>query len=204
MRRLRMLFVVAVALSPATASAKSIRTAECEAVCANPDPSVDQNLSPDPRTFATIANGYTSYWQECHAETDAVQQPKTCRDWCAARDRGRALLETSGLIGSFLDADTYNNLWRAWGALERPPDFDQHIVERYGLQPAPFPNPYPLPGEDPATANGGPGQLPRGLVQTRSSPGPNDGVSASTWRVRPASPWTAAPPRTTRARSCSS
>ena len=175
MRRLRMLFVVAVALSPATAGAKSIHTAECEAVCANPDPSVDQNLSPDPRTFATIANGYTSYWQVCHAETDAVQQPKTCREWCASRERGRALLETSGLIGSFLDADTYNNLWRAWGALERPPDFDQHIVERYGLQPAPFPNPYPLPGEDPATANGGSGQLPMGLVQTRSSSGQYDG-----------------------------
>src|SRR5438094_2314036 len=175
MRRLRMLFVVAVALSPATASAKSIHTAECEAVCANPDPSVDQNLSPDPRTFATIANGYTSYWQECHAETDAVQQPKTCREWCAARERGKTLLETSGLIGSFLDADTYNNLWRAWGALERPPDFDQHIVERYGLQPAPFPNPYPLPAENPATANGGSGQLPMGLVQTRSSSGQYDG-----------------------------
>ena len=72
MRRLRMLFVVAVALFP-TSSAKSIHTAECEAVCANPDPSVDQNLSPDPRSFATIANGYTSYWQECHAETDADQ-----------------------------------------------------------------------------------------------------------------------------------
>ena len=133
MRRLRMLFVVAVALSPATSSAKSIHTAECEAVCANPDPSVDQSLAPDPRSFATIANGYTSYWQECHAETDEVQKPKTCRAWCASRERGKTLLETSGLIGSFLDAATYNNLWRAWGALERPPDFDQHIVERYGL-----------------------------------------------------------------------
>ena len=175
MRRLRMLFVVAVALFPATSSAKSIHTAECEAVCANPDPSVYQNLSPDPRSFATIANGYTSYWQECHAETDEVQKPKTCREWCASRERGKTILETSGLIGSFLDADTYNNLWRAWGALERPPDFDQHIVERYGLQPAPFPNPYPLPGEDPATGNGGSGQLPMGLIQTRNASGQYDG-----------------------------
>src|SRR5206468_3439167 len=155
MRRLRILFVVAVALSPATASATSFHTAECEAVCANPDPSVDQNLSPDPRTFATIANGYTSYWQECHAETDAVQKPKTCREWCAARERGRALLETSGLIGSFLDADTYNNLWRAWGALERP-DLGSRIgigntafdieVFSYDLGKAggvPIPLPYP-------------------------------------------------------------
>src|SRR5207245_6972122 len=134
MRRLRMLFVVAVALSPATSSAKSIHTAECEAVCANPDPSVDQNLSPDPRHFATIANGYTSYWQVCHAETDAVQQPKTCREWCAARERGRSLLETSGLIGSFLDADTHHNLRRASGALERPPAIHPHIVQRHGLQ----------------------------------------------------------------------
>src|SRR5213080_3915209 len=177
MRRLPMAVAVAVAVAlfPATSSAKSIHTAECEAVCANPDPSVDQNLSPDPRSFATIANGYTNYWQECHAETDEVQKPKTCREWCAARERGRSLLETSGLIGSFLDAATYNSLWRAWGALERPPDFDQHIVERYGLQPAPFPNPYPLPGEDPATANGGSGQLPMGLIQTRNSSRQYDG-----------------------------
>src|SRR5947199_3035096 len=118
MRRLRMLFVVAVALSPATAGAKSIHTAECEAVCANPDPSVDQNLSPDPRTFATIANGYTSYWQECHAETDAVQKPKTCREWCAARERGRARLETPGPVRSFLEAEPYNHLCRAVAALE--------------------------------------------------------------------------------------
>src|SRR5205809_6766096 len=126
MRRLLMLFVVAVALSPATASAKSIHTAECEAVCANPDPSVDQNLSPDPRTFATIATGYTSYWQVCHAETDAAQQPKTCLQWFAAREPRRALLETSGLIGSLLDADTYHNLLLAWGALERPPHVHPH------------------------------------------------------------------------------
>src|SRR5207245_1291620 len=83
---------------------------------------LDQDLAPDPRSVATIANGYTSYWQECHAETDEVQRPKTCRAWCAARERGQTVLETSGLIGSFLDAATYNNLWRAWGALERPPD----------------------------------------------------------------------------------
>src|SRR2546427_7443668 len=93
MRRLRMLFVVAVALSPATASAKSIHTAECEAMCANPDPSVDQNLSPDPRHFATIANGYTSYWQECHPETDPDHKPKTLRERSATRGRGKTLLK---------------------------------------------------------------------------------------------------------------
>src|SRR5437667_9561105 len=104
MRRLRMLFVVAVALSPATASAKSIHTAECEPVCANPDPSVDQNLSPDPRTVATIANGYTSYWQVCAAETDRVQQPKTGRERGAAGERGPTLRAASGRIAGFLVA----------------------------------------------------------------------------------------------------
>ena len=98
MRRLRMLFVVAVALSPATSSAKSIHTAECEAVCANPDPSVDQDLALDPRSFATIANGYTSYWQECHAETDEVQKPKTCRAWCASRERGQTVLNPASVV----------------------------------------------------------------------------------------------------------
>src|SRR2546428_9225248 len=98
MRGLRMLLVVALALSPSTSGAKSIHTAECEAQCANPDPSVDQDLSPDPRSFATIANGYTSYWQDFHAETDQVQKPKTCPESCASRDRGPTLLATAGLI----------------------------------------------------------------------------------------------------------
>src|SRR5438046_10084251 len=120
MRRLRMLFVLAVALSPATSSAKSIHTAECEAVCANPDPSVDQDLAPDPRSFATIANGYTSYWQECHAETDEVQKQKRCRAWCASRERGKTLLETSGLNGSLLDAATSNNHLHARGGIKHP------------------------------------------------------------------------------------
>src|SRR5436305_13237860 len=125
MRRLRMLFVVAVALFPAMSSAKSIHTAACAAVCADPDPSVDRNLSPDPRSFATIANGYTSYWQECHAETDEVQKPKTFRARCPSRERGQTRLETAGLIGSFLDAATYNRPWRPCGAPQRPPDVDQ-------------------------------------------------------------------------------
>src|SRR2546430_16301701 len=110
MRRLLMLFVVAVALSPATAGAKSIHTAECEAVCANPDPSVDQDLAPDPRSFATIANGYTSYWQEGHAETDGVQKPETWRASSASRERGQTVLETSGRLRRVLAAPTYNNL----------------------------------------------------------------------------------------------
>src|SRR5207247_5170856 len=46
---------------------------------------------------------------------------------------------------------------------------------RYGLQPAPFPNPHPLPREEPPTANGGSGQLPMGLIQTRNASGQYEG-----------------------------
>ena len=113
MRRLPMAVAVAVALSPATSSAKSIHTAECEAVCANPDPSVDQNLSPDPRSFATIANGYTNYWQECHAETDEVQKPRTCREWCASREES----ESDAAGGGAVELDGDGRLCR--GALRK-------------------------------------------------------------------------------------
>src|SRR5437667_143533 len=56
MRRLRILFVVAVALFPATSGAMSIHTAEREAVCANPGPSAHETLPRDPRSLAPTAN----------------------------------------------------------------------------------------------------------------------------------------------------
>lgn len=164
---------------PGGAAAKSAYESECASVCANPDPAVDQALLPDPRSLATAEHGYTSTWQDCHSSPDVPRRPKTCREWCASRDRGKELIEAHGLIGSFLTAATYANLWKAWGLAARPPEaeFERHVVDRYGFQPMPpgVSNPYPLPGEDPAVANGGSGQLPMGLIQTRGAGGKYDG-----------------------------
>jgi hypothetical protein len=69
-----------------------------------------------------------------------------------------------------MDRKTFENLWKAWGLSERPANFTERLTDRYGLQPAPFANPYPLPGEQTEAAgapSGGSGSLPMGLLQTR-------------------------------------
>ena len=47
----------------------------------------------------------------------------------------------------------------------------EQVAKRNGLYPSPFRNPYPLPGEDPNTTNGGNGQLPLGLIQGKDDRG---------------------------------
>ncbi len=37
-------------------------------------------------------------------------------------------------------ARAFNTLWKRWGLTERPADFEQQLQDRYGLQPAPYPN----------------------------------------------------------------
>ncbi|WP_373078417.1 hypothetical protein [Zhongshania sp.] len=74
-----------------------------------------------------------------------------------------------------LSADQYNNLWLVWGMPGRPDNFDELVAERYGFG-APDPKyPYPLPGEDPNTTNGGSGALPFGMIQTRFPDGSYSG-----------------------------
>ncbi|MGH7897718.1 MAG: hypothetical protein ACREQQ_07190, partial [Candidatus Binatia bacterium] len=145
---------------PALADARSIYTDLCA------DESEGYTLPPDPRSFATAENGFTSRWVSCHA---APPFPK-CGEWQAAVAEGKRILEEQAMVGSLLGADAYNDLWRAWGETARPsqPEFDARVRERYGFQPAPFHNPYPLPGDDPAASGGGTGQLPMGLIQTKS------------------------------------
>jgi hypothetical protein len=177
MRKL-LVTLLATALVPTGAEARSVFKQYCQ----GKDPTTLLNhpadpASLDPRRLATHDNGYTSEWQNCHTEAAAALEPKTCGEWLDAVGRGGELLLTRGLIGSFFDADTYNKLWRAWGLTERPADFDRRIVERYGLQPMPagVRNPYPLPGQKPIPADGGSGELPMGLVQTRDASGHYDG-----------------------------
>lgn len=134
-------------------------------------------LPPDPRTLVQPGANegkavfFNAYWENCHVNmAEAEQQAKTCGEYRARRDRGRDFL-INELPVAAMTADDFNNSWQKWGMSERPANFDDLYTLRYGLNHAPFDNPYPLPGEDPATTNGGSGQLPLGLRQLKDDQG---------------------------------
>ncbi|MES0873885.1 putative rubber dioxygenase RoxC [Sinimarinibacterium thermocellulolyticum] len=135
-------------------------------------------LPADPRTLVqpgTIATDravfFNAYWEDCHAHMpEAERQAKTCGEYRARRDRGLAFLIDELPVGA-MSAEEYNNTWRKWGLPGRPDNFDQLYTLRYGLNYAPFYNPYPLPGEDPNATNGGSGRLPLGLRQLKDENG---------------------------------
>jgi formylglycine-generating enzyme required for sulfatase activity len=156
-----------------------------------PDPTP---IPPDPRTLAQPGTNagkavyINTYWKNCHVNPTAVQEvgaPETCGELRARFDRGHVILdpgsERSG--GLFTDtspgsgtstftADQYNQIWQVWGGYaERPANFDQLVAERYGSAFSSSPNPYPLPGEDPNTSNGGSGQLPEIFTQLHNTDG---------------------------------
>jgi hypothetical protein len=152
------------------------RTAWNEACSGQPD---STPLPQDPRSLivpganAGKAVFFNAYWENCHALLPAAQQPpKTCGEWRARAAVGQtALIDTFPAQGSTVSAADYNNSWQSWGLSARPDNFDQLYTLRYGLNHAPFNNPYPLPGEDPAKTNGGSGQLPLGLRQVKDASG---------------------------------
>ncbi len=80
---------------------------------------------------------------------------------------------------SSTSATTWNNLWKVWGLSERPANFDEQIVQRYGHSPTPahIYNPYPLPGEEGQLSEtfGGTGKLPLGYAQGRDAEGKYNG-----------------------------
>jgi len=134
-------------------------------------------LPADPRSLivpgvnAGNAVYFNAYWQNCHAKLPASQQaPTTCGAWRADAAIGQAALAGTLASGS-TSATDYNNTWQTWGLSSRPANFDQLYTLRYGMNHAPFNNPYPLPGEDPNATSGGSGQLPLGMVQLKNSSG---------------------------------
>ncbi len=134
-------------------------------------------LPQDPRTLIRpgVNQGkavyYNAWWQDCRVNLSAEEQrPKTCGDYRTRRDRGLHFLQDE-LPASPIAASTYNDTWKKWGLTARPSNFDQMYTLRYGLNHAPFNNPYPLPGEDPNAKNGGSGQLPLGLRQLKDADG---------------------------------
>ena len=146
-------------------------------------------LPRDPRTLvqpgvnAGKAVAFNAYWRTCD---NGVPRPTTCGELRAQSALGALVGLGNGEIGSptsfaggnaspnGLPADQYNSLWQVWGLPSRPDNFDALVAERYGSPASLVRNPYPLPGEDPNTSNGGSGQLPMVFTQFREADG--------TWR----------------------
>lgn len=133
-------------------------------------------LPVDPRTLIRpgVNEGkavyYNAYYEDCHVNLPEQEQaPKTCGEYKARVARGDWFSnERAAMVDISFPSSWINGLWRRWGLTERPDNFDQLLTERYGLNPAPYSNPYPLPGEDPQTTDGGSGQLPMGLIQVKT------------------------------------
>ncbi|WP_197517112.1 MULTISPECIES: rubber dioxygenase RoxA [Burkholderia] len=106
-------------------------------------------------------------------------RPTTCGAWRASVARGQNNLQTRQYFQPMALASSYYNIWQVWGYAQRPADFDDQVAKRYGFYPAPFRNPYPLPGEDPNLTNGGSGQLPLGLIQGKDDSGRWTGMIAA-------------------------
>ena len=160
------------------ASVRSPLTAGCQG---KPD---GTPIAVDPRTLVVpgvnanpnAAVQFNAYFVDLHNVPAPFvnrlpPRPQTCGEWRASIARGQKNLETRQYFFTFTDATSYHNLYRVWGYLARPSDFNEQVEKRYGLYPAPFRNPYPLPGEDPNMTNGGSGQLPLGLIQGKSDNG---------------------------------
>lgn len=151
-------------------------------------------LPPDPRSLVTPttdkAVAFNVAWHAC-----LDRQPATCGELRALQAAGGRLLGGNGNAEAgwqfssghpwsmfAIASAQYNLLWLRWGMLWRPADFDQLVAERYGTPLSPARNPYPLIGEDPNRTNGGSGQLPMALTQTRNADGTwsgNIGVTCS-------------------------
>jgi len=150
-------------------------------------------LPADPRSLvqpginAGKAVYFNDWWHDCHADPALVgerPQAETCGELRARAERGRTLILGNGAAGAgsmfagtehdgyfAIPSDVYNNVWRSWGLLSRPDNFDELLLQRWGFAFGNAPNPYPLPGENPNATNGGSGRLPTAFTQLRRADG---------------------------------
>lgn len=143
----------------------------------------DAELPADPRTLITPgvnagrAIFFNAFYEDCHVNLPEQEQaPKTCGEYRTRVTKGDYFAnQRAAMTDLAIPASTINNLWKHWKLSERPDNFDELLTERYGFNPAPYRNPYPLPGEDPVLTDGGSGQLPMGLIQGRDEQGNYNG-----------------------------
>ena len=146
----------------------------------------DTPIPLDPRSLVVegvntpeAAVQFNAYWIDVHNplppyKPNPLQKAATCGEWREKVAAGEEFMETTSYFMAGLrlfTPRTYRNLWKAWGLEERPANFDDEVLKRYGLFAADFNNPYPLEGEDPGLTNGGSGQLPMGLTMVKDLEG---------------------------------
>ncbi|MDR3416801.1 MAG: hypothetical protein P4L83_11495 [Nevskia sp.] len=107
----------------------------------------------------------------------AKLRPSTCGQWRASVDAGRKYIFSNPITGDLIPGAGLYNVAKYLGYTV-PADpaaatalLQQVVGTRYGYPPSPYPNPFPMPGEDPNATNGGSVQLPLGLVQTKDASG---------------------------------
>lgn len=66
-------------------------------------------------------------------DTDPLKSPPDPK-------RGYEALTTQSFNAALWNRETVDQVWKQWGLKEKPQDFEQQFMERYGLHPAPFPN----------------------------------------------------------------
>ncbi|ACY14211.1 hypothetical protein [Haliangium ochraceum] len=145
----------------------------------------------DPRTLVVpgvndpgAAVQFNAFWVDLHDPpapyvTTLEPNPSTCGEFRASVERGRQNMMNRAYFQPFSTSLGYYELYKLWGYLFRPSDFDAQVRKRYGMFEAPFRNPYPYPWEDPNRTNGGSGQLPLGLVQVKDDDGNYTGLISS-------------------------
>ncbi|MGH7897951.1 MAG: hypothetical protein ACREQQ_08355, partial [Candidatus Binatia bacterium] len=107
----------------------------------------------------------------------AKPRPETCGEWRDAVERGRRYIVTNPITGGVLTPQTIINVAKYLG-YTIPTDsaaanalLGKVVQERYGWPASPYRNPFPFPGEDPNTTDGGSGQLPIALAQVKDDDG---------------------------------
>lgn len=146
----------------------------------------DTPLPLDPRSLVVeginkpgVAVQFNAYWIDVHNplppfRPNPLQPAKTCGEWKARVADGEHFIKhTSQFLGGirFFRPKPYRELWKSWGLKQRPANFDDEVLKRYGLFKADYRNPYPLDGEDPNLTEGGSGQLPLGLGMVKNPEG---------------------------------
>lgn len=78
------------------------------------------------------------------ASASAFSQEKAKADVNAKEltpaERGYKALTETAFIPAFWSPNAFPNVWKQWGVAEKPEKYDEAILERYGLHPAPYPN----------------------------------------------------------------
>ncbi|MDR3417557.1 MAG: hypothetical protein P4L83_15380 [Nevskia sp.] len=120
----------------------------------------------------------------------AKPRPTTCGEWRMAVANGYQFFAYGTSEAAFLPRSLFYSLVQKYATSEQVPfSWSQDpatvnatvasvLQNRYGLIPATFRNPFPLPGEDPNQTNGGSLQLPAGITQDKDASGKYAGTIA--------------------------